>query len=105
MKLIDAFRRSFRSFAMPPKPDFPVMQIPAFDLCDGMTITGLPEGWAQPWPMKDGRWPVVVGDREFEAEGEGGVPCVYWDTGEPGPDNTYWCYADTLITIAVEGSR
>lgn len=98
-------RRSSAGWDMPPEPDFPVVRIRAFDLRDGVIITRLPKGWAQPWPKKDGRWPVVVGDPEYIEHGEGGVPCVYWDTDELGPDNHYWCDADVLVTIAVESPR
>ena len=99
MGLFSKLHRSFASWDMPPKADFPVRQIPALDLCDGMTITRLPESWNQPWPKEDGNWPVVVG-REYFEDGEGGVPCIYWDTDDLGPDNHYWCYADVLVTIA-----
>jgi hypothetical protein len=105
---------AFTGFEGPNEVDFPVKQIRASDLRDGMILVAMPRRWAQPEPPSDGGWPIVSNCDYFEhGEPEGGhqapgsrrVPCVYWDTDEPGPDSHYWCYADTLVTIAVESPR
>jgi hypothetical protein len=91
-----------KNWDTPPKPDFPVVQIPAVDLHAGMVLAGMPESWVVVRPRKDGAWPVIVEAPEYEERGEGGVPCVYWVTDEPALDRHYWSYSDTLITVSAE---
>lgn len=89
----------------PPAPWFPVRDIRARAIRDGMTLVAMPGGWGDVRPDGDGCWPVVSCVHHLE-KGEGGVPCVYWLTDEPEPWNSYWCFPDTTITVAAKnGSR
>jgi hypothetical protein len=87
----------------PPAP-FPVTEVPARDLRQGMTVVAFPPGWYDV-TVCCGHWPVIVDDPRYREHGEGGEPCVYWTTDEPGPDNgdrspNYWAIADLPVTIA-----
>ncbi len=85
-------------------PPFPVRQIPARDLRRGMTFVAAPDSWCGP-TVCCGHWPVIVDDPRYRECGEGGEPCVYWTTDEPGDDDGdrsphYWTLAGVLLTIA-----
>lgn len=90
-----------------PEAPFPTRQIPAYELQCGMTLVSLPEECTQP-SVCCGHWPVIIEDPVYREDGEGGVPCIYWTTDEPGDDDSdrspfYWIDADQLVTIAAEG--
>ena len=102
MKLLGRIRENLAQLVTPPEVDFPVTQIPAAEVRAGMTIVAMPEGWVDIRPDHRGRWPVAIEDARCEENGEGGVPCVYWLSDEPGPWNGYWCYPETPITVAVD---
>ncbi len=83
---------------------FPVRQVKARDLRRGMTLVAMPEDW-QGVTSCCGHWPVIIDDPRYRERGEGGEPCVYWTTDEPGhPDGDrsphYWAIAGLPVTIA-----
>ena len=83
---------------------FPVRQIPAGDLQDGMIFVAAPEG-CRPATACCGHWPVVVGDSGVQELD--GVLYSYWATDEPGEcggprSANHREPADTLVTIAEE---
>jgi hypothetical protein len=87
---------------------FPVYQIPARLLQQGMTLVALPEGW-HGVSSCCGRWPVIVGEPRHVERGATGKPSVRWTTDEPevpgqdcGDDRSphYWAEADLLVTVA-----
>jgi hypothetical protein len=91
----------------PPAP-FPVTQVPARNLRQGMTVVAFPPGW-QRVTVCCGHWPVIVDGPRYMERGAGDVPSVSWITDEPdcpgedcgtGRSPHHWAEADLLITIA-----
>jgi predicted lipoprotein with Yx(FWY)xxD motif len=83
---------------------FTVRQVPARDLREGMTLVMMPEGWQGVTSCCD-HWPLIIDKPRYREHGEGGEPCVYWTTDEPGDDAGdrsphYWAIADLPITVA-----
>jgi hypothetical protein len=97
-------REAFKRAGPPPAPGFPVKGIPARDLQNGMTLVAMPDDWMDVRPDGNGHWPAISEFQRLE-KGEGGVPCVYWVTDEPEPWNGYWCFPDTVITVAVKAGK